>query len=257
MKRLERLVRVSGIATLLAASGVAAAQEVTASLVWARRAELGAPVSGVVSAVPAVVGQRVEQGGVLVQIDPRPLQAQVDRVRARLDGLREVRAEAERERDRALELYDRTVLSDHELQLAKIEFARADADYRQTQARLRQLELELGYTTLRAPFNALVLERRAEVGQAVSAELEPRALVTVAEAGVMRARASLDAERARALAPGDRATVEVAGKSYAAVLLWVGLEPSETQPLRSPAEFEFATGTEVLRAGLPGKVRLP
>jgi RND family efflux transporter MFP subunit len=257
MKRIEPVIHGLTIVMLLVASSVAAAQEFTASLSWARRAELAAPVSGVISEVSAVVGQRVNKGAVLVQLDPRPFQAQIDQVRAQLDGMRELRAEAEREQERAIELYERTVLSDHELQVAKIEFARADADYRQAQARLRQLELELAYSSVRAPFDALVIERTAEVGQAVSAELEPRALVTVAQAGVMRARASVDAEQVRQLAPGDRATVDVAGKAYAAELKWIGLEPSQAQPLRYPVEFELTTGSDPLRAGLPATVRLP
>lgn len=257
MKRFGPVINALSMLLLLLASGVVVAQEFAGSLVWARRAELTASVSGVISDVPATVGRRVSAGAVLVQIDPRPFQAQIDRVRARLDGLREVRAEAERERDRAIELYERTVLSDHELQLAKIAFARADAEYRQAQAHLRELELELAYSTLRAPFDAFVIERNVEVGQAVSAELAPKVLVTVAEAGVMRARTNVAAEQARELAPGDRATVEVGGKAYAAELTWVGLEPTEREPLRYPVEFELMTGEDVLRAGLPATVRLP
>ncbi|KPK54447.1 MAG: hypothetical protein AMS22_05880 [Thiotrichales bacterium SG8_50] len=245
------------VVVLLVTSTVAAAQELTASLGWARRTELALPVSGVISEVAVTVGQRVDKGAVLVRLDPRPFQAQVERVRATLDGLHEVRAEAERERDRAVELYERTVLSDHELQLAKIGFARADADYRRTKAGLRELELELAFSVLRAPFNAVVIERAAEVGQAVSAELQPRVLVTVAEAGIMRARVDVDSARLRELAPGDRATVEVGGKAYPAELKWIGLEPSQQQPLRYPAEFELVTGAEVLRAGLPATVRMP
>ena len=86
------------------------AQEFTARLQWSQRVELGSPVNGIVEKVTVNVGDKVKKGDALVQLDNAVFKGHVNEYRAQLVSNQEVLKEAERERDRALELYDRTVL---------------------------------------------------------------------------------------------------------------------------------------------------
>ena len=70
--------------------------------------------------------QRVASGALLVELDQRVLRAGLAAAEARVALAKLKQAEAGRELDRTLELYDRTLLSEHEKQQAQIDAAAAD-----------------------------------------------------------------------------------------------------------------------------------
>jgi len=246
---------VLGVLSVPAAAG----QRLEGRLHWARVVELSVPVSGVVAEVPVRPGQRVARGGVLLRLDQRGFRAAREAARARLAGREADLEEARRERDRALELYERTVLSDHELQLARIAHTQAEAAAAEARAALVRAELELEYATLRAPFDAVVLERRAEPGQTVSAALAPPVLLVVAEAGRMALHVPVASDVAAALRSrlGDGGfRVRIQDREY----------PARLQALRPAAGgkgegvvavFVAETGDDRPWPGTPAEVILP
>lgn len=239
------------------ARGVSA-EDVTASLAWARRVVLSTPVSGNVVEVPVSPGDRVREGEPLVKLDPRPFQARVLEAEAEVARLQPAREEAQRELERAQELYDRTVLSNHELQLARIALAELEAQVQAAQARLTQAQLELEYSTVRAPFDGTVVDCSAQVGQTVVSRLRSVPLVTLVEAARMRARAEVPGHRLADLQPGGELRVRVDGTEYAGRLDRVGLEPAQPGGDRYPIDVVFDVGPETrLRPGTPAAVEIP
>ncbi|MDZ7802898.1 efflux RND transporter periplasmic adaptor subunit [Thiohalophilus sp.] len=243
-------------ATLLLLSGHAAAAEYDARLEWERRVELGTPVQGVISEVTAQAGQRVKAGAVLVQLDDRGFRADVSKARSRLESLKAVRAEARRERDRAEELYDRTVLSDHELQMALNDAKQAEADYAAARAALVQARLNLEYSAVRSPFDALVISVFAEQGQTVINDLQPLTLVTVADANSMVARAELTEAQTRSLEVGQEAAVNIAGRRHTGQIKSIGLEPVEGTE-RYAVAVSFPLEDQRYRVGQTASIELP
>jgi membrane fusion protein, multidrug efflux system len=213
------------LAGVLVGGAPAAAIELDAVLDWARRVELGTPVSGTVARVHVQAGDRVPRNQPLLELDQRPFVAHVERAQAELDKAVPLREEAARERGRAEELYDRGVLANHELDLALVADARAEAEHRAAQAALAQARLDLEYSTLRAPFDAWVVRREAEIGQAVVTRLQPMTLVVLAEAARMTARAHVAQETLAGLEAGQRLTVRVAGDEHEGRVTRLGLEP--------------------------------
>jgi multidrug efflux system membrane fusion protein len=236
----------------------ASAEDMTASLAWARRVVLSTPVSGNIVEVSVSPGDRVGNGEALVRLDPRPFQARVLEVEAELARLQPARGEAQRELERAQELYDRTVLSNHELELARISLAELEAKIVAAQARLTQAELELEYSTVRAPFDGVVVDCSAEVGQTVVSRLRTVPLVTLAEVGRMRARAEVTGQRLVGLQPGRELRVRVDGTEYAGRVDRLGLEPAQPGADRYPIDVVFEVAPEVrLRPGTPAVVEIP
>lgn len=219
----------------------AQAAEVAATVDWVRRVELGTPVSGVVAEVHAAPGDRVAKGAPLVALDPRPLEAALAAAEARRSKAVPARAEAERELERTRELYDRTLLSTHDLQLAEIAFAQADAELQAARAAVQQAELDLEYSMVRAPFAGVVLARPAEPGQSVVNRLESRPLVVLAEAERLLARAAVTAEVADGLEAGQELGVTVDGATVPGTVRQVGLEPvaPDAEPPRYALEVVF------------------
>ncbi len=231
------------------------AEGLDARLQWAQRVALGTPVSGVIERVDAVPGQRVKRGQVLLALDARPLQARVTGLDAELVGRQHDLDEARRELERTQELYERTLLADHDLALAKIALAGAEATLKTTEARLTQARWELEYSRIRAPFAAWVLQRQAEPGQTVVSTLQAEPLLVVARAGVMLARAMIDADRLSSLKPGQKVDVKVAGRTHAGRVQAIGLEPDGDG--KYPLDVQFDSGERLLRAGLPARIELP
>ena len=58
-------------------------------------------------------------------------------------------------------MYDRSMLSDHDLQIAKNNFTAAQSNHLQALASLTKAKLNLEYSAVRAPFNAIVINSLA------------------------------------------------------------------------------------------------
>jgi RND family efflux transporter MFP subunit len=231
------------------------AAELDARLEWSRRAELSMPVSGVVVDVAVNAGERVATGQALVSLDPGPFQTSVNEALARQARARIEREEATRDAKQAQELYDRTVLSTVELENARNKRARADAAYKEATAALDRARYQQRVSILRAPFDAQILSRRVEVGQTVSAELNPPTVMVIAAAGEYLAQARLAADRAASVKPGQEVQVSVGGKSHPAKIRAVIYDPASS---KEPYVLEAVFSTsDRFTAGQAARIRLP
>ena len=90
------------------------AAEVNAVLDWSDKRSLGTLVSGKVEHVHVRPGMQVKAGDVLVELDQRAINLRQTKARAQVEHARLQKEEALREQERAVELFDRTVLSVYE-----------------------------------------------------------------------------------------------------------------------------------------------
>lgn len=215
------------VSIALAASAVPAVamQSIDATLHWARRVELGMPVSGVVQEVYVDNGQQVLTGQALVMLDPRGFEARLAGARARLAGVMPALAEAREEFGRAEDLYDRTLLSEHDLELTKIAVAKLEAERQHADARVARAALRLERSTLRAPFAGIVVARSVEVGQAIVSRFVSRTLMVVADNEKFIARAALAAEALAALRIGQEVSVAAGMRSLTGKIKAIAPEP--------------------------------
>ena len=229
------------------------AADYDASLNWARRVEIGFAVSGTVSKVNVSSGSIVKKGDALVELDARIFDARKSEARATFNSKNEDLIEANRELDRAMELFDRTVLSEHDLQMAKNGKTRATAEYKQAQTALVKANVDKDNSVLKAPYNAVVIRTMSEVGQNIRADLQSPVMVILGEAGKMIATAQLSAEQINGLQNGKSAKVTVDGKDYDGKVKSIAFEPVNGS---YPVEVEFETGSKQLRAGIKASIRL-
>lgn len=241
-------------------AGAVQAAELPAVLQWSQRVELSTPVSGVVQNVNVAAGERVRKGQVLLQLDDRIYAGRVEEASAAVARQQEEVAEAGRDLKRVQELYDRTVISTSELDLAKMRQAKAVAQLRETQARHKQEAKNRVDSVLRAPFDALIVTRMVEPGQTVAAGLQPQALLVLARSGEMVARAQASAEQIAALKTGQDVTVAVGKQNFRGKIRTLGLEPGSRDKSGNPLyalDVVFPTGDTVLRSGASASITLP
>ena len=212
--------------TALLAPTTGLAADHPARLVGATEQSLGVPLSGVITEVHVAPGDRVEAGEELLRLEQSGLAARVAATRARMEAEELARDEARREQERAQTLFDRTELSEHDLQIAINEGAAAEATYREAVAAHEQARLERAYSRLEAPVAGTVLAVEAHPGMAVSNRDRVRTLVRLRPAdGRLAAVARVGGDHAGDLVEGATVPVTRAGTRAEGVIR--GLEAVE------------------------------
>jgi multidrug efflux system membrane fusion protein len=247
--------RLASFALCLLATSAVAAEEFPALLDWSQRAVLSTPVSGVVSEVAVHPGQQVAAGQLLLQLDQRPFETRVQDAQAQLHKHQLQRDEARRELDRTRELYNRRVISTHDLQLAEIAFATAQSDYASAKAALEEATLDSEYSRLQAPFAGVVLGVDVSAGMTVINTQQATPLVTLAQDRPLYALAQVSGAALSGLTAGQSARISVNGEHFDGRLEFLAAEPDTHG--QYTLTFSFDPGTSRLRAGQAARVGIP
>jgi RND family efflux transporter MFP subunit len=125
-------------------------------------------VSGYVTAVHFKEGARVRQGDLLFTIDPRPYQAEVDRLAATLNQARAEQSLADSNAERAQKLLAQHAISKQEADRLVTTAASAKAQAAATGAALEAARLNRSFTEVRAPIDGRVSNARITAGNLVT-----------------------------------------------------------------------------------------
>ncbi len=201
-KKLLLVVLLLGLAVDLSAA------EAEGQIDWYNPVSLGFLPNGIVQEVPVRPGQQVAQGQILAKLDTRTYSAALAAAEARTQAATLTREEAQRELDRAVELYDRGQLPDHDKQLAQIALARAEAQRAEANSEQVRAAFRLEQTVLVAPFDAIVVAVAVHPGQTQRSHCGPQPAVVLADAGKRLARLLLPTGQ-EAPALGGKAQIQI------------------------------------------------
>ena len=245
-----------------------------------RRAQMSPGIAGLVTETPARKGSRVKRGEVLLRLDDREHQAQVQLALRTLEAAKASAERAKYEADLARQLWGRTQTLSHDGAVAaaaidqdKTHALTADAAVLVAQAQMHEAEASLeasrailAKTVMTAPFDGVVLDVTTEVGEWISPSppgvfippvidlIDPEALYISApidEADVARLRTGLPV----------RITLDAfRGQSFAGTLTYVSsfveARQEQNRTLRVEAEFSGAKPPANLVAGLSADVEV-
>jgi RND family efflux transporter MFP subunit len=137
----------------------------TGTITSTRVARLSAEVSGQVEAVNVEVGDRVEAGAALLELDREIEQLTLATLRASTRQAGIELSDAKRRYNDAKRLHEQRNISENQLRLleAEVEIDGAMLKQKQTEEQRQQARVERH--TLRAPFNGTISERLTEAGE--------------------------------------------------------------------------------------------
>jgi len=130
--------------------------------------EVRARVSGYLDKLHFKDGQLVKQGDLLFTIDKRPFQNTLDQARANLVQAQSNVAFTESDYTRGQQLVRDKTITDQTFEQRAQAFRNAKASVSANEAAVRQAELDLDFTELRAPINGRIGDRRVTPGNLVT-----------------------------------------------------------------------------------------
>src|SRR5439155_2167068 len=148
-------------------------------------ANINAQVQGYIVSRDYQEGSLVKKGDLLFQIDPRPFEAALAQAKGTLARDKANLAKADADEKRALDLFNRKVISDQERDTAVAAAGSSRANVEADEAAVKQAELNLGYTKITAPIDGIAGFANNQVGDLVSPTTGP--LTTVSQIDPIKA----------------------------------------------------------------------
>lgn len=122
-------------------------------------------VSGYITEVNVVEGQRVAKGDVLVQIDQRDYENNLKQAKGELASIEARRRDAEKNYRRLVDLLSKGAVSQQQFDTSSAQFNDVRAKYDAIASQVAQAELNLSNTKIVAPVDGFIAKKSVEVGQ--------------------------------------------------------------------------------------------
>jgi len=220
-----------------------------------QQVDIVARVSGFLDKIAYQEGELVKEGQLLFQLDPKPFQAQLEAANGELQAQQARHTTAIANLSRIKPLAEQNALPQSDLDRAQGEFDASKAAVYSASAKVKEAELNLGYTTIRSPVSGVTgraLQRQGAYINAMAPEAKLTYVAAVDPVWVNFSVSQTQAARTRELmeskqivAPRDQAyTVEVLlsdGSAY----------PYAGRINFADPSFSQDTGSFLVRAVLP------
>ncbi|MBS7456027.1 efflux RND transporter periplasmic adaptor subunit [Coralloluteibacterium stylophorae] len=173
--------------------------------------QLGVELSGQrVTALKVDVGESVEQGQVLLEVDHRTLDSELAQAQAGLEQAQAAEELARLNFERGQQLGARQLISASSLDELRAALANARAQTATARARRQASQLQRDFAELRAPADGVISRRLVQPGQVVAAGTE---LLRLIRDGRLEWRAELSEDQLAAVAVGDTVALAYAGEA--------------------------------------------
>ena len=176
--------------------------------------EIKSKASGEVLYLGAAVGDFVEKGSILGQIDQRTPKNILDQSKSDLEASKVRLENAESQFDRGKELHLQGSISDKDYEDIQENLAQANSSLVRTQVTFENAKIALDDTVVRSPVQGTIISRTVEVGQVISSPTSAvgggTILMTMADLSKVRVRALVDEIDVGKVLIGQEVSIKVA-----------------------------------------------
>ena len=170
---------------------------------------VGSRLSGLVKRLYVRVGDAIEKGQILAELDDRDLVARRDEAAASLERSRAELRYAQADLRRKRELHGSRVIAPDELDLAERACAVAEQGVAVARASLTYAETQLDYTRIVAPISGVVASVATQEGETVAASFSAPTFVTLIDLTRLEVWAYVDETDIGRIAIGQKAAFTV------------------------------------------------
>ncbi len=174
----------------------------------ARSSELGFELAGTLTQMSADEGQHVSKGEVIAALDTARLEARRAQLAAGLEEAQASQHLAEVTLHRSEELVKSRATSEQSLDEARNQFATALARVKLVQAQIDQVDVDLGKSRLRAPFDGVISRRFVDEGTIISAG---QPVLHILETSQLEIRVGVSSQAISSVDQGDTFQLETSG----------------------------------------------
>lgn len=176
--------------------------------------EVKSKASGEVLELRVATGDMVDEGTLMVRIDPRTVRNRLDQSEAELTAALSRREIARTQKRRVESLRESGTLTQADLEQAVLDLANADAQVVASRVSVENARIALDDTDVRAPISGTVIVKPVEKGQVISSPTQDFAggtlLMQMADLSEVQIRSLVDETDIGKIRPGMSAKVSVA-----------------------------------------------
>ena len=176
--------------------------------------EIKSKASGEVLFLGAEVGDFVEKGSMLGQIDQRTPKNILDQAKSDLEAAKVRLVNAQSQSERGEQLHINGSISDKDYEDIEENFAQAKSTLVRTEVTFENAKIALDDTIVRSPVSGTVISRPVEVGQVISSPTSAvgggTVLMTMADLSKVRVRSLVDEIDVGKVAIGQKVSIKVA-----------------------------------------------
>ncbi len=170
---------------------------------------VGSRVSGLVKNLYANVGDHVEKGQLIAELEPSELQAKYEQSRAALENTRAEHSYARLDLERQRAMLAKDLVSQSQYDLAEKSFEVSRAKLEQAEADLAYAAVQLDYTKITAPIAGVVASVSTQEGETVAAAFSAPTFVNIIDLNRLEVRAFVDETDIGRIRVGQKATFTV------------------------------------------------
>ena len=182
-----------------------------ATVISRNDSKLSAQVTAAITSIPVRVGDQIKAGTVLVTMDDTDYQLALRQAESTLSSLRARHALAKAQLERVSKLARSQSASVDLLNQRQAEVRQLSAEINAQKATIQIARLELERCQLRAPFDALVLERDAQLGELAT---PGKALIRILESGQLEVEARVQPNDVSAVEQAASLSFQSQGQHY-------------------------------------------
>lgn len=142
---------------------------------------VGTQVSGIVSHLYVDYNSVVKRGQVIAELDKTNLTSELASARANLSSQQSNLAYQKANFNRQQQLYSKGLISANDFEQARLSYQQAEQQVQTSMQSVRKAETNLGYATITAPIDGIVISKSVEEGQTVAASFNTPELFTIAQ----------------------------------------------------------------------------
>ncbi|HET9949425.1 MAG TPA: efflux RND transporter periplasmic adaptor subunit, partial [Longimicrobiales bacterium] len=187
--------------------------EATGTIEPVRRVEVKSKASGEILTLHVDVGDQVERGALLAEIDPRDVRNNYNQVQADLEVARARLEISQAQLERSEQLLAAEVITQQEHESARLDYTNAQAALIRAQTNFELAQLQLNDVSIRAPMDGTIIQKNVEEGAVIQSASQNvsggTVLFVMADLAEMQVRTLVDETDMGMIQPGMEAAVTV------------------------------------------------